>query len=81
MNKLEAVNLIIAERIRQDKKWGFPQYNTDAEWGIILAEEFGEVMKEINELHYGRKQDKTEYKKELVHLAAVCVSMLEQEDT
>lgn len=73
------MRLIVEERVKQDLKWGFPQQNKISEWGIILGEEFGEVIKEINELHYGRKTDNTGYIRELIQLAAVCVSMLEHE--
>ena len=43
---------IIDERERQDQKWGFPQKNTYCEWSSILAEETGELAKELNELSF-----------------------------
>ena len=43
---LEAV---IDERHSQDAKWGFPQQATLMEWGSILAEETGELCKELND--------------------------------
>lgn len=39
---------IITERDRQDAKWGYPQENTYCEWSSILAEEAGELAKELN---------------------------------
>ena len=77
MNRLQDIfDLIHAERLRQDKLWGFPQCNNIAEWGIILAEEFGEAIKEINELHFNNgNYNKVET--ELIQLAAVCVSIIE----
>lgn len=79
--------LIQAERDRQDIKWG-PQNHSQIIWLGILAEEFGELAKEVNELHF-RPTDHiqapgcfvVEQKKileaELIQTAAVCVAMLE----
>lgn len=80
--ELEAVRVGIfdelrAERAKQDRKWGFPQLRSHAEWGIILAEEFGEASKEANELHFGREELAGKLEDELVQTAAVCVSWLE----
>ncbi len=63
------------ERVRQDAKWG-PQDHSDIEWSLILAEEFGEAMKECNEVHF-RDKDPAELRKELVQVAAVAVHWLE----
>lgn len=67
---------ITKERLRQNQKWGFPQYRTTAEWCTILAEEFGEVSMEANECHF-RAKDSAELEVELIQVAAVCVSWLE----
>jgi NTP pyrophosphatase (non-canonical NTP hydrolase) len=64
------------ERTRQDRKWGFPQHRSTAEWMTILAEEVGEVAMEANEVHF-RARDRSELVTELVQVAAVCVSWLE----
>ena len=48
------ITQILSERDRQDAKWGFPQENTYCEWSSILAEETGELAKELNELNFGR---------------------------
>lgn len=64
------------ERVRQDKKWGFPQTRTIAEWIMILAEEFGEASQEANEVHF-RDKETGELEDELIQTAAVIVSMLE----
>lgn len=45
---MEAVR---AERIRQDKKWG-QQNHGPVVWCAILAEEFGEAAKEVNDFHF-----------------------------
>lgn len=67
---------ILDERERQDQKWGFPQENTYGEWGSILAEEAGELCKELNELNFGRG-DPGKMETEAVQVAAVALSILE----
>ena len=67
---------ILGERERQDQKWGFPQENTYGEWGSILAEEAGELCKELNELNFG-SGDHGKMETEAVQVAAVAVSILE----
>jgi NTP pyrophosphatase (non-canonical NTP hydrolase) len=67
--------LITAEQERQVEKWG-EQNHTQMIWLGILAEEFGEVAKEVNELHF-RVGDPQKIKEELVQVAAVAVSMYE----
>jgi hypothetical protein len=67
---------VSTERDRQDKKWGFPQLRSHAEWCAILAEEFGEASMEANEAHF-RGAPTVELEKELVQTIAVCVSWLE----
>lgn len=68
---------IIDERERQDQKWGFPQKNTYCEWSSILAEETGELAKELNELNFGRG-DRSRMIIEAVQVAAVTLAILEQ---
>lgn len=70
---------ILDERERQDKKWGFPQENTYGEWGSILAEEVGELAKELNELNFGRGNP-DRMRKEAVRVAAVALALLEQSE-
>lgn len=70
---------ICAERTRQDDKWGFPQENTYCEWSSILAEETGELAKELNELNFGRG-DVDKMLCEAVQVAAVALSIMEHED-
>jgi hypothetical protein len=73
------------ERIRQDRKWG-QQNHGPLGWLAILAEEFGEVSKEVCELDVG-KVDGVErlyrlkcYRDELIQVAAVAVAMVESFD-
>lgn len=63
------------ERDAQDEKWGFPQRNTPCEWSSILAEEVGELARELNELNFGRG-DNARMRAEAVQVAAVAVSIL-----
>lgn len=70
-----AIYKIGLEREAQDKKWGFPQRNTYCEWSSILAEEVGELAKELNELNFGRG-DRARMRAEAVQVAAVAVSIL-----
>jgi NTP pyrophosphatase (non-canonical NTP hydrolase) len=62
---------IVQERIRQYNKWGLQVHGGHA-WLGILAEEFGEVAKAIND------NDMDEVKKELEQVAAVACAMWEQ---
>ena len=68
---------IIDDRNQQDQKWGFPQKNTYCEWSSILAEETGELAKELNELNFGRG-DRSRMIIEAVQVAAVALAILEQ---
>lgn len=76
IEQLHFFNKIVAERKRQDELWGFPQKNTNAEWGCILAEECGEVAQEVLRIRFSDKSPE-DLKTELVQVAAVCVSWLE----
>lgn len=43
------LNMILAERNRQNEKWGDQSGNHPFEWVAILGEEFGELCEAINE--------------------------------
>ncbi len=63
------------ERKNQDKKWG--QQNHDPfTWLSILGEEYGESQKAVLENRYG-DMDISEYREELVQVAAVTIAMIE----
>lgn len=85
-NMYKIISLIHEERERQDKIWGFPQNNTIAEWGLILGEEYGEVIREMNDLTFlfdnlnRGKAIQKRLKEELIQLAAVAISILEHLD-
>ena len=62
---------ILAERERQDRKWGDQIENSDPLWTVIALEEFGEVGREI----YEKELDKAYV--EIIQLAAVCMAWAE----
>jgi NTP pyrophosphatase (non-canonical NTP hydrolase) len=65
---------ILAERLRQLRKWG-DQSHTDDRWAVIEGEEFGEVCRAIFE------GDNIEHlREELVQVAAVAVAWIEDID-
>jgi len=70
MNKDKIVKFIIAERARQDEKWG--EQNHDIyKWLAILGEEVGEANKAALENDY------SELMKELIQIGAVTIAMIE----
>lgn len=77
-----AIDDVIAERVRQDDKWG--EQNHDAAiFLVLLAEEVGEVAQEVLGLQFGSCAKGAEgegYRKELVHVAAVAVAAIEAFD-
>lgn len=70
---------VVDERARQEMKWG-PQDHSGIEWLLILTEELGEVSREVNELYFGRTLDSSDYREELLHVAAVAVAAVENLD-
>lgn len=78
---------IVAERARQDAKWG-PQHHDPVYWVGILAEEMGEVAKEAIELRPLAERSEravdsslARLRAELVQLAAVAVAAIEDIDS
>ena len=70
MNTDKIVKFIIAERARQDEKWG--EQNHDIyKWLAILGEEVGEANKAALENDY------SELMQELIQIGAVTVAMIE----
>lgn len=77
---------VLAERERQEKLWG-QQNHAGHEYLMILGEEVGEANKEYleeyfptkAELHEGVQYipDFSNYRKELIQVAAVAVAMIE----
>lgn len=79
MNCETALGDILRERISQDNKWGEQNHNLMI-WLGILAEEFGESAKVINDFHFGREAWIEDIRKELIQTAAVAVAMVEYID-
>lgn len=75
MKLRDVLTHIELERSFQDHKWGV-QDRPPLEWALILAEEFGEVAKEANEVHFRGKSPEN-YIEELIQTAAVCVAAIE----
>jgi len=79
---------IAEERLAQDKKWGFPQpaFSTPEGALAVLAEEFGEIAKEVVEMGAGVRNDELAtfkqhrgwLRKELIQTAAVAVAWIQQ---
>ncbi|MCH1913065.1 MazG-like family protein [Leptospira noguchii] len=70
---------ISEERDKQDLKFG-PQNHKPVEWCMILGEEVGEVQKAALESYFryeGKNHDYSEYRNELIQVAAVSISMIE----
>ena len=68
---IDIIQLIQAERKRQDEKWGMHHHDSFV-WVTIITEELGEVAQAVF------KQDKEAVKAELVQVAAVVVAWLGQ---
>lgn len=66
---------VMAERARQNTKWGV-QDHTPAEWMMILMEEVGEFARAEMEARY-RDADPIRMREELVQVVAVALAMLE----
>lgn len=75
----DVVREVYEERGRQDAKWGQQEHEPERYFSI-LAEEFGEVAKEVVEFH-SPGVDKVErlrnMREELIQTAAVAVAMVE----
>jgi NTP pyrophosphatase (non-canonical NTP hydrolase) len=83
----EVLSEVLRERFRQESLWG-PQDHDPMVWLAILAEEFGEVAKEVCDSSIALGGGKTEkmlaalknYRTELIQVAAVAVAMVESYD-
>jgi len=84
----EMINVLVDvghERDAQDEKWGDQSGHSDLEWLAILAEEFGEVAHDANELHFRPDSDELDdalacMRRELIQVAAVAVAWVEALD-
>lgn len=64
---------VIAERLRQDEKWG-EQNHKPEKWFTILLEEVGEAARAALE------SDPANYREEMVQVAAVAMAAVESFD-
>jgi len=71
----QALADVLAERDRQDIKWG-EQEHSDERWMMIHTEEFGEVAEAILETEFGGP-NAGRTREELTQLAATCLGHLE----
>lgn len=90
-NQLKAANVlneVLQERIKQEQKWG-QQNHIAPNWLMILGEEVGEANKAALETYFynngpreagSEDRDYSEYRKELIQVAAVACSMVESLD-
>ena len=76
---MRIIDEIRAERARQDEKWG-EQNHSPMEWLPILMEEVGGASKAALEGHFVKSCAYYEYRKEMIHVAAVAIAMLESYD-
>jgi len=84
----EAMEIIFtqinAERARQIAKWGECQNLTPIEYITILGEEYGEVCRAAHDAYFAAQYpvidatpgDYSQYRKELIQLATVCVAAI-----
>lgn len=93
MGMKKIIEEIVAERARQNKKFGQQNHNLP-EWMAILMEEVGEASREAVDWHFQyppkhqtstpfeaiQKNRLKNYRKELIQVAAVAVSMVEALD-
>ncbi len=71
MTRMKVLEAVLAERERQDDKWGDQTANSDEHWTVILTEELGEVAREVYE---GRSAGMFE---EVIQCAAVAFAWAE----
>lgn len=73
----EAIRMVLAERAKQDRKWGVQNHDVPI-WMEILTEEVGEVAKADLEFTFGDGK-REDILAEMVQVAAVALAMIECE--
>jgi len=85
MNSINAIQDVLAERSRQDEKWG-EQNHHPMVWMGILGEEFGELCQAVNETTFDNgpaekvKGGYDNMRAEAIQVAAVAVAFVEMLD-
>jgi NTP pyrophosphatase (non-canonical NTP hydrolase) len=83
MKQKEIIKKIIAERKRQDDKWGKQRHQFNSQWMTILTEEVGEVAECVCKTEVSPvnkrvvKRQLKNMEKELIQVAAVAICWLE----
>lgn len=68
---------VLAERKRQDEKWGVQEHRADT-WVSIIGEEYGEMCKAVNEFGFDPKEETiSDIYTEAIQTMASCMAMLE----
>jgi len=62
---------VLAERERQDKRWGDQTFNTDDHWTVLLTEGLGDVAREVYE------KNLSDMYTEIIQCAAICFAWAE----
>ena len=76
-NDIEALALIMSERLRQDERWG-QQNHGPYKWLAIINEELGEFSQAVLDTEYGGKNGGMgNVEKELVQFVAVGIAILQ----
>ena len=76
-SKTRIIDKVIAERNRQDEKWG-EQNHFPERWATIIGEEYGEMCKAINEFGFDHTPEtEQEIFNEAIQTIASCMAMLE----
>lgn len=75
--KVKIMSDVIAERNRQDAKWG-EQNHSAYVWATIIGEEYGETCKAINEFGFNpTPETEQDIYTEAIQTMASCMAMLE----
>ncbi len=75
--KKKIIDDVLAERKRQDKKWGKQNHNAYV-WASIIGEEYGEMCQAINEFGFNpTPENARNIYTEAIQTIASCVAMLE----
>jgi hypothetical protein len=67
---------VVAESDRQVAKFGV-QRHTPAEWGLIIAEELGELGKELCRAHFDSAPNPSNLRREAIQVATLALKIAE----
>lgn len=76
-DKSKIIKDVIAERSRQDEKWGEQDHSAYV-WASIIGEEYGEMCKAVNEFGFNpTPETEQDIYTEAIRTMASCMAMLE----